>query len=728
MIEPRHTLTSRRMRAVRRFVILASLAAIAGAQRRAAAQAPIAPEVLDVVITELMYNPASGDSREDFIELHNRSATTAHNLLGWRFTQGVVFTFPNVDLAPGAYLVVCGDEARVRQVYGITNTVGDWTADSSLDNGGERIRLETDGNVEVEDFTYDDRNPWDILADGLGYSLERRRVDFDNDHPANWGAGRASGVWTRYSVNGLATSSTLYVYLTTAGTAYVDDVRIYPLDTPGDNRVGNSGFETVEPLEDSDAGAGWRARGSHSGSSITTEQRRSGSRSLKIVATSGGSSGSTSVNRDDLGLTIGDPFTLEFWALLPAPGQTLVVRLSGSGGEASPIHVEAGGGSATPGRPNSLRTNDIPAFVWPLEISPRTPTSRDDVTVLATLFDDNGFGPITVFWDDGGGTDSAPMLDDGAHGDGAAGDGIYGAGIGRFPTGTIVRYWVTAQDDVGNAGRFPFFGSPTPNLGFYIEPSGITPSFPLRSNNGLESDNPAVYHMLIPTAQLTGTPPHLAGDLLAYRAATFIHNGEVFDNIRVRHRGQTSLGRPKKHWKFDFNKDHRFRTPFAGHPEVDNINLQSCEGDKSFLREYLSYKLFQALGEPALEMWHVRFYINGVYRGLYAHLENPNADWCDRETRLDDEGWLWKSYSQGQSSSTNGFEIKADADRASAANSALSSFLSNMNSLSGASLDAYIRANVDVASFTSFLAAHQILHNADHPAKNYADRRLRESD
>ncbi len=669
-----------------------------------------ADEVLDVVITEVMYNPASGDSREDFIELHNRSATETYNLLNWRFTQGVVFTFPDVDLGPREYLVVCADEARIRQIYGIANTVGDWAADSTLDNGGERIRLENDDDIEIEDFTYDDRDPWPIAADGLGHSLERRRTDYDNDEPANWGASATGTAWTRYSVTGLATSSTIYVYLTAAGTCWVDDIRLYPTGNPGDNRITNGDFESGT--------AGWDRNGNHSGSSATTSIARSGSQSLEIDATGAGGSGSTSVTRADLGLVIDDSYTLEFWVLFDEPGQSLVVRLSGSGGEASPISIEAGGSGATPGTSNSLWTDDFPPFPYPIEISPSAPTSRDDVTILAVLRDDNGIASVTAHYDDGGGVIDAPMFDDGAHGDGFAGDGLWGVDIGSYSTGEIVRYWVTAIDSAGQEGRFPFVGSPTQTQGFYIEPRGIDPAFPLRSNSGLASDRPPVYHLLIDPGQLTGNPIRLTGDLRSYRQATFVYDGRVYDNMRVRHRGQSSLGRPKKHWKFNFNKDHRFRTPFEGHPEVDNINIQSSEGDKSFLREYLSYKAFMDVGLPGLECWHVRMYINGVYRGLFVHMENPNEDWLDR-TDLDAEGWLWKSYSQARSGSTNGFEIKAPGPSAAAANSALGSFLSAMNSLQGQALVDYINDNMDVDAFTDFLALHQLMHNADHPAKNY---------
>lgn len=675
-----------------------------------------ADELTDVVITEVMYNPASGDRREEFIELLN-IGTQSYNLAGWSFTSGLSFTFPSVVLEPGAYLVVCADQNRIRQLYGITNTVGNWDAQTSLRNAGERIKLVNAGGVEVEDFTFDDRTPWPVLADGYGHSLERRNPYYDNDDPANWCASGFGSSWTRVIVTGLATSSKLYLYLMGAGTAYVDDVQIYPVGNPGNNRVQNGGFESGMQ--------NWIAGGNHSQSTATTERARSGSRSLKIVATgTGSSSGTNLVYQDGLGLVNDDPYTLEFYVLIPAGNPSLMARLSGSTGAAEPIQIEVRGGGATPGRQNSAYSTDIPPFIYPGTHYPQRPVAATSVVLLAAVRDDFQVATVTAHWDAGSGERTAEMFDDGAHSDGLAEDGIYGAQIGSFATGSVVRYWFTATDNAGQEGRYPFLGNPTQALGFYVEPPGISPAFQARSNTGLVSELPPVYHLLIdptyldgPTTNPSPNSPHLK-EPRTYVPCTFIFNGEVFDNVRVRHRGQTSLSRPKKHWKIDFNKDHRFRTPFAGHDEIDNFNLQSCEGDKSFLREWLEHKAMMDAGQPALEAWHVRLYLNGTYRGLYMHLENPDEDWLDR-SGLDKDGWLWKSYSEAKSGSTSGFEMEEDGGDAARANAAFSSFLSQVNSLQGQALVDFINANMNVAGFTDFLAIHQLTHDADHPHKNY---------
>ncbi|HEY6226067.1 MAG TPA: lamin tail domain-containing protein, partial [Verrucomicrobiae bacterium] len=54
----------------------------------------------NVVINEIMYNPITGDSDDEYVELYNRSAT-AIDIGGWRFTSGIDFTFAAGTKIPG---------------------------------------------------------------------------------------------------------------------------------------------------------------------------------------------------------------------------------------------------------------------------------------------------------------------------------------------------------------------------------------------------------------------------------------------------------------------------------------------------------------------------------------------------------------------------------------------------------------------------------------------------
>ena len=140
-------------------------------------------------ITELMYAPApataaeiaagyaSIDGAEDFefVELQNIGTTTLA-LQGLAFTNGVSFTFPNVSLAAGQYIVACSDPAAFAIRYGSTilqNEYGaNWLSEAGysghFNNGGEEVTLDSPGGI-IEDFSYS--NSWYPQTDGEGFSL-----------------------------------------------------------------------------------------------------------------------------------------------------------------------------------------------------------------------------------------------------------------------------------------------------------------------------------------------------------------------------------------------------------------------------------------------------------------------------------------------------------------------------------------------------------------------------
>src|SRR5688500_12193311 len=71
-----------------------------------------------VLITEIMYQPASLSTNEEWIEIYNAGTNTV-NLQGWRFSQGIDFTFTNsFNLAPGTYAVACANYATFSAIYG----------------------------------------------------------------------------------------------------------------------------------------------------------------------------------------------------------------------------------------------------------------------------------------------------------------------------------------------------------------------------------------------------------------------------------------------------------------------------------------------------------------------------------------------------------------------------------------------------------------------------------
>jgi hypothetical protein len=154
-----------------------------------------------VVISEIMYHPANANVLEEFIELHNRGAADV-DLTGWRLTSAVRFTFPEVTIPAGGYLVVAADlETFAAKYPDVTNVVGNWSG--ILSNSRETINLRNAENQIVNSVSYADEGDWAIRArgpldlghygwrwvaehDGLGKSIELINPVLSNAHGQNW--------------------------------------------------------------------------------------------------------------------------------------------------------------------------------------------------------------------------------------------------------------------------------------------------------------------------------------------------------------------------------------------------------------------------------------------------------------------------------------------------------------------------------------------------------------
>lgn len=143
----------------------------------------IGPTNAKIVMTEIMYNPPElGTDTLEFIEVLNNDNIT-WNLMNFYFDQGITFVFPNISLAPGAYLLVSKSSAAMQNSFGVPSQ--QWT-ESSLNNNGEPIVIKDNHGFLVDSVYYGSAPPWDTLANGQGPSLELCDPDSDNTNPANW--------------------------------------------------------------------------------------------------------------------------------------------------------------------------------------------------------------------------------------------------------------------------------------------------------------------------------------------------------------------------------------------------------------------------------------------------------------------------------------------------------------------------------------------------------------
>jgi uncharacterized protein (DUF1800 family) len=142
--------------------------------------------------------------------------------------------------------------------------------------------------------------------------------------------------WINVRVSGRFSSANLYMYLTSPGEAFVDDVGLYAGTGTNINfsvnYVQNGGFESA-------LSGPWTVSDNHTSSTIVTDVQKSGAASLQLVATTGGTTQGSSIWQSVApGLTNNQACTLSFWYLPRTNSGIITLRLSGNGVIATPTN------------------------------------------------------------------------------------------------------------------------------------------------------------------------------------------------------------------------------------------------------------------------------------------------------------------------------------------------------------------------------------------------------
>jgi hypothetical protein len=150
----------------------------------------VGPVAESLRISEIMYHPTDRDA--EYVELTNVGGE-AINVHLVQFTRGIDFTFGDVELAPGQYVLIVRDMATFEAIYGEGLPVAGQYG-GRLDNSGERIELQDAAGQVIQDFRY--RDDWYGITDGVGFSLTVRAPgltqslsDKDAWRPSAWAGG-----------------------------------------------------------------------------------------------------------------------------------------------------------------------------------------------------------------------------------------------------------------------------------------------------------------------------------------------------------------------------------------------------------------------------------------------------------------------------------------------------------------------------------------------------------
>ena len=270
--------------------------------------------------------------------------------------------------------------------------------------------------------------------------------------------------------------------------------------------------------------------------------------------------------------------------------------------------------------------------------------------------------------------------------------------------GDMVRWRVQATDSTGAATVGPLYADPnnSPQYAGIMIPDPAV-NTPLKT-----------LHWFM---QNTGAANNTTG-----ARASVWYAGVLYDNVLARARGNSSIGWPKKSHKIDFNSGYHMQEADLG-GGVEEINLNSTWGDKSFIRQVLAGELYEAAGAPGSLVFPMRVQRNGSFYSVVNLVEQPDERLLER-AGLHPRGALYKMFNTCTSSGS-GVEKKT---RKWEPNFDLATMISNITQPTGPALDTWIFDNVDVPAVISYLVATCLIHDNDHVAKNYYVYRDTEGD
>ena len=617
------------------------VSATPGAANAVAARGP-------VVINELYFNPITGDSEDEWLELRNLSGSTV-SLAGWRISDGVSFTFPTgASIAANGYLVVAKNPARVMANNPTLSpgiVFGPWSG--TLADSGEEVVLGQPVTIPgpltyfaaVDEVNYADQSRWSQWADGGGSSLELADarstatplwLDSDETAKAPWTLVETTGVVDNVNTNAAAIADRIEAFLLNPGEALVDEIEATP--SGGANVVVNGGFES---------GIGsWVVQGTHNRSAIEPVGF-AGSQSLRLVATGRGDPLPNHV-RGPLTATVAtnSTATIRAQARWLRGSPEFLLRLRGGGLEAyGALTVPTNLG--TPGAVNSRSSaNAAPAITNVLH-RPALPAAGVPFRVFATVSDPDGIGSVTVNYriDPAATLASVAMRDDGIAGDMLAGDGVFTATIPAQATGALVAFTISATDAATVSASFPPGAECLARVG-----------------NTLPTGAFGAYTMWITNSTLSAW------------TARVVKSNEPFP-VTLLHNGSRILYGTGAHFAaFSETANSNPTTVITGY-EIDlppgeklfgenDVTLDWPVRDVTNQREQLMHWMLEQMNLPTLHRRDVHLTVNGPRRAtvaipIYHEAHQPGGAHLDSNYPNDPNGKLVKTSRWDETSDTN---------------------------------------------------------------------------
>jgi hypothetical protein len=399
----------------------------------------------DIVINEICYQAPEislASNSKQWIELHHRGST-AIDLGGWSFTNGIAYTFPpNTIMLPGSYLLVAHTPGNFTAAPSAT-VLGPWSG--SLSGNGETITLTDAAGNPADAVKYLDGGRWPDLADGAGSSLELRDAHADNQSPESWSASQESSKrnWQTYTYRMTAAASSVgpdsqwreFVFgLLDRGDVLIDDISVIENpDSAATQMLANGNFQNGT--------TGWRFLGNHRHASIVNDPTNASNQVLFLSAR-----GATEHMHNHVETTLaagrsitnGLVYEISYRARWLSGSNRLNTRLYFNRC-AKTTELARTDDPGTPGAANSTEQSNIGPSFANLSHSPTVPAANEAVTITAQASDPDGISALTLFYSVNGGSFSSVAMN-------LISAGFYEAEIPAQVSASVVRFYVSASD------------------------------------------------------------------------------------------------------------------------------------------------------------------------------------------------------------------------------------------------------------------------------------------
>ena len=354
----------------------------------------------------------------------------------------------------------------------------------------------------------------------------------------------------------------------------------------------------------------------------------------------------------------------------------------------------------TPRAVNSLDGTAPPPLVEALTATPRRPAPAEPVVVSARLPEAS---TATLTYKVMFGADvTVPFLDDAAS-PGGAGDGVHAATIPGQAAGRLVRYRVDATAG-GVAFSAPPAGDSTTYEGVVVTNPAVTSSLP-------------VVEWFIDDAVYTDlNANHRCDDVMG--PAVLAYDGTVYDNVRVKTRGQSSCTAPKVSWKVEMapghDMDFRPYMPYL----LDEFALQR---DPDPLTD-VAWPTVGSTGARDLAVKAVRIQRNGAFHSVGRFMELEDGTWRTAEGVKD---WaIYKGDAGGLRTAANAATLAASLDldkktRETEDFSDVWSLTQAVDAPASAAQKAWLEQNVNIPVLVNYAALNTVMRHQDSGWKNW---------